>query len=218
MLHEGGHSLLRLWVMGDAAMTRTAEPDEIDNMCAAAAQLPNFELFYVAVNKIGDAGVSAIAEQLKSTKVWQLVLTETNCGDKGAAALAVAGSNPEHFASLRWLFLDSTEVGDKGVDALSQAFVTGFQSLERLALQNTKLTNKGLTMLADAISKGGALHARPTALSPAATMPAEERTTRRPRAVAPADRPSREPSYVPPPPHGARLGPCGFVATLISQS
>jgi len=29
-----GHSLLRLWVMGDAAMTRTAEPDEIDNMCA----------------------------------------------------------------------------------------------------------------------------------------------------------------------------------------
>ncbi|MDC1327940.1 amidohydrolase family protein [Pseudomonadales bacterium] len=29
-----GHSLLRLWVMGDAAMTRAAEPDEIDNMCA----------------------------------------------------------------------------------------------------------------------------------------------------------------------------------------
>ena len=29
-----GHSRLRLWVMGDAAMTRTAEPDEIDNMCA----------------------------------------------------------------------------------------------------------------------------------------------------------------------------------------
>lgn len=29
-----GHSLLRLWVMGDAAMTRTAEPEEIDNMCA----------------------------------------------------------------------------------------------------------------------------------------------------------------------------------------
>ena len=29
-----GHSLLRLWVMGDAAMTRTAEPVEIDNMCA----------------------------------------------------------------------------------------------------------------------------------------------------------------------------------------
>jgi N-acyl-D-aspartate/D-glutamate deacylase len=29
-----GHSLLRLWVMGDAAMTRTAEPDEIDKMCA----------------------------------------------------------------------------------------------------------------------------------------------------------------------------------------
>ena len=29
-----GHSLLRLWVMGDAAMTRTAAPDEIDKMCA----------------------------------------------------------------------------------------------------------------------------------------------------------------------------------------
>ena len=29
-----GHSLLRLWVMGNAAMTRTAEPDEIDKMCA----------------------------------------------------------------------------------------------------------------------------------------------------------------------------------------
>ncbi|MDA0826701.1 MAG: amidohydrolase family protein [Proteobacteria bacterium] len=29
-----GHSLLRLWVMGDAAMTRTAEPDEVDKMCA----------------------------------------------------------------------------------------------------------------------------------------------------------------------------------------
>ena len=29
-----GHSLLRLWVMGDAAMTRTAQPDEVARMCA----------------------------------------------------------------------------------------------------------------------------------------------------------------------------------------
>ena len=132
--------------IGDAGCTE---------ICKAAKDLPNFDLLYIARNHIGDAGVKAVAEQLCNTKIWQLVLTENTFGNDGAAALAKCGADPKAFPGLRWLFLDNTNVGDKGVEALAKAMVTGFRSVERLALQNTKLTNKGLKHLAEALAKGG---------------------------------------------------------------
>ena len=130
-----------------------------DEGCAhiaeAAASLPNFELLYIARNRIGDAGVGAIVRQLARTKVWQIVLTENPFGDAAAAALAAAvQADPSAFADLKWLFLDSSQLGDKGVASLATALTGGLKAITRLALQSTKLTNRGLRSLADAIGKG----------------------------------------------------------------
>ena len=43
---------------------------------------------------------------------------------------------------------------DMGVEALANAMVTGLPGIERLALHNCKLTNKGLGHLASAIERG----------------------------------------------------------------
>lgn len=119
------------------------------HIAEAAACLPNFELLFLARNQIGDAGVAGIAQQLAAApKLWQLVLTENQFGDEGVKALADAAiSDAGAFGALKWLFLDGNNITDKGVQALATAMTTGFQGLTRLALQNTKLTNKGLKAL-----------------------------------------------------------------------
>jgi len=128
----------------------------VASLVKGALALPNFELLFLAKNAdIGDEGMVAIAEGLAKTKIWQLVLTETKIGNAGAKAFAAAiDKDSEAFSSLRWLFLDSTQIGDKGVEALAKALTKGCKSLERLALQNTKLTNRGLCHLAKAIGEG----------------------------------------------------------------
>ena len=129
-------------------------------VAAAAAELPNFELLYVSRNNIGAAGVEAIAKSLSTTAIWQLVLTENKCGDAGAVALAsaVAADRTNAFRALRWLFLDATQIGDAGVEALCEAMSGGgFAAVERLALQNNRITNRGLLRLAEAIGTGDAL-------------------------------------------------------------
>jgi len=132
--------------IGDAGLTAIAE---------AAGTLPNFELLYVAKNKFGDAGVKAIVHHLAKSKLWQLVLTDNKVGDESLAVLADAvKTDSSAFGSLKWLFLDGTEIGDKGVTALAEALTVGLKAVTRLALQDTKLTNRGLKSLAEAISKG----------------------------------------------------------------
>ena len=134
--------------IGDAGCAAVAD---------ACAAVPNLEVLYLARNHIGDSGVAALAERAAESTIWQLVLTENEAiGDAGATALAhVVSREPNRaFAGLRWLFLDSTSIGDKGIEALANAMVTGFQSLERLALHNCKLTNKGLSHLSSAIERG----------------------------------------------------------------
>ena len=51
------------------------------------------------------------------------------------------------FSSLKWLFLDGSQVGDKGIADLVKALTGGMKAVTRLALQRTKLTNKGLKQL-----------------------------------------------------------------------
>lgn len=124
-------------------------------MAQGAASLPNIELFYVARNEISDAGVSSVAQHLAKTKLWQLVLSENKFGDAGVAALAEAVQrDATAFAHLKWLFLDHSEISDKGVAQLATALTKGMKAVTRLALQNCKLTNRGLKSLADAISAG----------------------------------------------------------------
>jgi len=132
--------------IGDAGCASVAE---------AAAELPSFGMMYMAQNKIGDAGLKAIAEKLPKSKMWQLILSENKIGDAGLSALAQAATkDPDAFSSLRWLFLDANEIGDKGVGDLAKALVKSFQALERLALQDNKLTNAALYHLVKAIGAG----------------------------------------------------------------
>jgi hypothetical protein len=136
--------------IGDAGCT---------DISRAAAKLPNFEVLYLARNHISDAGVRDIAHALAGTDIWQLVLTENQFGDAGAIAIAEkVASDPSAFARLRWLFLDSSRIGDEGIDALSKAMVVGLHGIERLALQNCQFTNAGLASLADAIEHGALPH------------------------------------------------------------
>ena len=139
----------------------------VASLVKGALALPNFELLFLAKNAdIGDEGMVAIAEGLAKTKIWQLVLTETKIGNAGAKAFAAAiDKDSEAFSSLRWLFLDSTQIGDKGVEALAKALTKGCKSLERLALQNTKLTNRGARARPPH-------HARPWSRSWSAALPA----------------------------------------------
>lgn len=127
-------------------------------IAAVAEVLPNLEVLYLARNQIGDEGLAALAEKAaRAPKLWQLILTENaSLGDEGVIAMADAVSKEPTtaFTSLRWLFLDSTSVGDKGIEALSKAMIRGLPNVERLALHNCKLTNKGLVAIATAIDAG----------------------------------------------------------------
>mmetsp|Transcript_13600 Transcript_13600/g.34937 ORF Transcript_13600/g.34937 Transcript_13600/m.34937 type:complete len:273 (-) Transcript_13600:331-1149(-) len=126
-------------------------------LAEATAVVPNLELLFLSSNRIGDAGLTALAEKASKAPVWQLVLTDNeSIGDEGAIALAHAVSKApsEAFIKLKWLFLDSTSIGDKGVEALASAMVAGMPNIERLALHNCKLTNRGLASLATAIDRG----------------------------------------------------------------
>lgn len=124
-------------------------------VAAGAAALPSFELLYIATNQIADAGLAAIAQQLPKSKMYQLVLSENKIGDEGICALARAvEADATAFADMKWLFLDQNHVGDKGVAALAKAMVTGLKAVERLALQDNKLTNAALFSLAKAIEAG----------------------------------------------------------------
>ena len=126
-------------------------------LAGALPHCPSFELLYLARNYIGNAGLASIAERCSETNMWQLVLTENEAvGDDGVIALAdaVTKAPGAAFTKLRWLFLDSTSVGDRGTEALAKAMIVGLPSIERLALQNCKLTNKSLFALGDAIQKG----------------------------------------------------------------
>ena len=99
----------------------------------------------------------ALSDKAATAPIWQLVLTENELiSDAGALALAQAVNKApaEAFAKLRWLFLDSTSIGDKGVEALANAMVMGFRSIERLALHNCKLTKSALGYLTSAIERG----------------------------------------------------------------
>jgi hypothetical protein len=132
-----------------------------DTGCAAVAQaaavLPSLEILNLARNHIGDAGLIALSDKAANAPIWQLVLTENELiSDAGALALAQAVNKApaEAFAKLRWLFLDSTSIGDKGVEALANAMVMGFRSIERLALHNCKLTKSALGPLTSAIERG----------------------------------------------------------------
>ena len=121
-------------------------------LAAAVVSVPHLEKLFLAGNHIGDAGLAAIADRCASTALSQLVLSENaSLGDEGAIALAraVTSDPSSSFASLQWLYLDSSAISDKGVDALAKALVTGMKRLERLALQNCKLTNKGARARSD---------------------------------------------------------------------
>ena len=98
---------------------------------------------YLNHNKIGDPGISALADALGKGAMAQcttLVLSTNQIGDNGMISLADASSKGA-LPALKWLYLNDNQIGDAGISAL-----------------------------ADAVSKGALDHLtvcwRPTALSP----------------------------------------------------
>ena len=152
----------------------------------AASTLPNFELLFIAQNSIGDAGASACFQQLAPTKIWQLVLTDNKFGDASMKALADAvAKDGSAFSSLKWLFLDGSQVGDKGIADLVKALTGGMKAVTRLALQRTKLTNKGLKQLVrvriEPSHTHARTHSRPTRSLSLTLLPSTHGTSVRPR-------------------------------------
>ena len=108
--------LLRLY------MTRNKLTDKgCAALAAGCADCPNFELFYLQKNQIGDGGLAAIASTMKQSTMWQLVLTENVITDVGVKAFAASVADGKSFLKMKTLYLD-TNVGitDEGCCALAK--------------------------------------------------------------------------------------------------
>jgi len=130
-----------------------------DKGCAALAQgcadCPNFEMFYMQLNQIGDMGLIAIASSMKFSTMYQLVLTENCVTDLGVKELAKSIADGVSFLHLKHLYIDTMEgITDEGCAALAKVLHC-LPELEILALQKCKIGNKGIVALAEAIAKGG---------------------------------------------------------------
>ena len=72
----------------------------------------------------------------------------------GAIAFSAALADPEKFERLEWLFLNGSNIADKGAAALGKALLTGVKELNRLALQECKIGDEGAKAFADCINTG----------------------------------------------------------------
>ena len=116
-------------------------------------------------NPLGSHGVTWIAKALELNKgVKHLRLRNTDCDDKGAAALAkMLGTNK----TLEFLYLCSrftydfappNNIGDQGGTALADVLKEHNSSLKVLHLcRNEKITDKGLRKLTETVQKNKAL-------------------------------------------------------------
>jgi len=130
-----------------------------DKGCAAVAAgcaaCPNFELLYLQKNRIGDGGLMAIAQSMKLSTMWQLVLTENVITDAGVKAFAQSVADGRSFLAMKTLYLDTNAgITDEGAAALAKVLHC-MPKLEVLALQKCSIGDKGIFALAEAIAKGG---------------------------------------------------------------
>jgi hypothetical protein len=124
------------------------------SIAAGIKELERMDTLHLAENQIGDAGVVALADSMKHLGLTTIVLTRNPFGDEGAVALAEPLAKPEYFERLEWLFLNESNVADKGAVAILEALKTGGVELNRLALHDNKITDEGAAAIAKAVNMG----------------------------------------------------------------
>jgi len=124
------------------------------SIAAGIKLLERMDTLHLANNVIGDAGVIALADATQSLGLTTIVLTRNPFGDAGAEALAATLAKPQNYERLEWLFLNETNIADKGAAALGKALLTGCKELNRLALQDNQIGDAGFKAFADCINKG----------------------------------------------------------------
>jgi len=125
-------------------------------LAAAACDVPNLKILSICHNKVGDAGMAAIAEKCKTASFTELVLSSNEIGDEGMKAFAKSIDDGASFTNLNKLYLDRNPIGDEGMIAFASV-LHKLPDLEYLAMQRCKIGDKGLKALTDAINKVGAL-------------------------------------------------------------
>jgi uncharacterized protein (TIGR02996 family) len=110
----------------------------------ASPHLSNVRELWLAVSRIGESGIKALADCAPLSGLTRLELNGNDLLSAGAAALA---SSP-HLTSLRYLNLGRNQIGDKGASALADS--TSLRGLLELEMWGNTITAKGVRALVQA--------------------------------------------------------------------
>jgi uncharacterized protein (TIGR02996 family) len=122
-------SCLGVWAgapLGDVGLARLAGCPEMGQ--------PNLDL---RSQKIGDEGLTALAQSPHLTEVRELDLENNRIGPAGAVALGIS----RHTAGLRRVDLSGNPIGDRGAAALSESAF--FPAIERIILRECAIGDEG---------------------------------------------------------------------------
>ena len=115
----------------------------------------SLQVLHLGNNKIGDAGVAALAAALKgdASVLRELILWGNRIGDTAVEALAAA---LKENGSLQGLYLGSNLISYRGADALAAALKEN-SSLQELGLWGNQIGDTGAKALAAALKENGSL-------------------------------------------------------------
>ena len=114
----------------------------------------SLQVLHLGNNKIGDAGVAALAAALKGdASVRELILWGNRIGDTAVEALAAA---LKENGSLQGLYLGSNLISCRGAEALAAALKEN-SSLQELGLWGNQIGDTGAKALAAALKENGSL-------------------------------------------------------------
>jgi len=125
-------------------------------IAAGLSDVPNLEQVIMMKNDFSDGALEAIAEKCKTASITALVLSSNKIGDVGLKAFAASVADGASFQQLQKLYLDRNDITDVGAVALAEVLHL-MPNLEFLALHKNKIGDKGLDAFSDAINKKGAL-------------------------------------------------------------
>ena len=110
---------------------------------AGSPQLKNLTRLELGVNRIGEAGARALAASTHLTNLTHLDLGNNQISEAGARSFA----DSQHLTNLTDLYLGNNQIGDAGVQALAAG--PHLTNLTRLDLENNQISEAGAQALAD---------------------------------------------------------------------